>query len=61
MVEIWIIWGNVMFLHLDVTPPSGQHHRPPPPSQEVGGTHPTGMHSCYCIFLVELTLHVFSN
>ena len=31
--------------------PLGRHHpRPPPPSEtatEVGGTHPTGMHSCY--------------
>ena len=56
-------WGKVIFLHLSVshsvhrgsvhplsgqTPPLGRH--PPwqtPPLRSAGGTHPTGMHTCY--------------
>ena len=32
------------------TPPPRDSTNPPPPSQQAGGTHPTGMRSCYILF-----------
>ena len=44
--------------------PLGRHpsrtNNPPPPetATEVGATHPTGMHSCFCDFFVMVELEI---
>ena len=41
------VWGKVMFIHRSVILFTGGCTPPPEMATEAGGTHPTGMHSCF--------------
>ena len=60
-----------MFLHpsvcpqggrcYDVTSCYGQHSTPPPPGQQEGGTHPTGMLSCFLFMTCQPSFHILGD
>ena len=60
-----------MFLHpsvcpqggrcYDVTSCYGEHSNPPPPGQQEGGTHPTGMLSCFLFMTCQPSFHILGD